>query len=690
MQYKIIHDMPGRIRLRCGNRAFTKKQGYSVEATLLDLPYIYSVKTSYVNGNILICYETGKKDLVLNTVRDINPSSLSIVENKTMEIQDQFKKTLFKMLTRRFLLRTFLPVPLKSAFTILRSVGYIKKGLSSLSKGKLNVEVLDATAIGACLVQKSFGSASSIMFLLSISDLLEDFTKAKTKTALAESLSFNIDTVWIKDSNGNEISIPIKDLKLNDEVIIRSGSMIPIDGTVVSGEALVNEASMTGESLGVLKSAHSTVYAGTVIEEGNLIIKTTALNTDTRIYNIMKLIDNSENLKAGIQSRAERLADRIVPFSFITSIGTYLFTRNITKALSVLMVDYSCAIKLSTPISVISAIHEASNKKILVKGGKFLEEYALADTIVFDKTGTLTVANPKLRKVVPFNGYSEAEALKIAACLEEHFPHSVAKAIVKEAASRGITHAEEHAEVEYVVAHGISSKLNGENALIGSSHFIFDDNGISFSDEEKLIIDSESTGYSSIFLAVGGKLSALLCIEDSIRDDAKETIAGLRSCGIKNIIMLTGDSNHIAEKVSKDLGIDSFKGGVLPEGKAAFIEELKQNGHRVIMVGDGINDSPALSCANVSVSMKDSSDIAKESSDITLLTYDLNELVTLRKLSTNLMSKINTNYRFIILFNTALLILGIGGFISPKNSALLHNLSTMGVSARSMRPLLNN
>lgn len=688
MNYKIIHDMPGRIRLRCGRNSFTKEVGYSIEATLLDLPFVSKIKTSHINGNILVFYEKGKKGYVLNAVKNLNPHALPVVENKSMEIQDNFKKTLFKMATKRFLIKTFLPLPLKSAFTIYRSLSYIKKGAKSLAKGKLSVEVLDATAISACLLKKSFSSASSIMFLLSVSDLLEDFTKAKTKTALAESLSFNIDTVWIRDTNKNESIIPLKDLKVNDEVIIRSGSMIPIDGTVVSGQALVNEASMTGESTGVLKSEHSTVYAGTVVEEGNLVIKTLALNTDTRIYNIMKLIDNSENLKAGVQSRAEHLADRIVPFSFLTSLGVYLFTRNITKALSVLMVDYSCAIKLSTPISVISAIHEASNNKVLVKGGKFLEEYALADTIVFDKTGTLTVANPKLKKVIPFNNYSESEVLKISACLEEHFPHSVAKAIVKEAAIRGIVHAEEHAEVEYVVAHGISSKLKGDKALIGSAHFVFDDENIPLSEEEKEIIDKESFGYSSIFLAVGGKLTGLLCIEDSLRDDAKATIKALRKSGINNIVMLTGDSNHIAEKVANELNINSYKGEVLPEDKASFIEDLKKTGHRVIMVGDGINDSPALSCSNVSVSMKDSSDIAKETSDITLLTHNLNELVTLRELSKNLMGKINSNYRFIVLFNTALLLLGIGSFITPKTSALLHNLSTMGVSIKSTRPCL--
>lgn len=688
MNYKIIHDMPGRIRLRCGRNSFTKEVGYSIEATLLDLPFVSKIKTSHINGNILVFYEKGKKGYVLNAVKNLNPHALPVVENKSMEIQDNFKKTLFKMATKRFLIKTFLPLPLKSAFTIYRSLSYIKKGAKSLAKGKLSVEVLDATAISACLLKKSFSSASSIMFLLSVSDLLEDFTKAKTKTALAESLSFNIDTVWIRDANKNESIIPLKDLKVNDDVIIRSGSMIPIDGTVVSGQALVNEASMTGESTGVLKSEHSTVYAGTVVEEGNLVIKTLALNTDTRIYNIMKLIDNSENLKAGVQSRAEHLADRIVPFSFLTSLGVYLFTRNITKALSVLMVDYSCAIKLSTPISVISAIHEASNNKVLVKGGKFLEEYALADTIVFDKTGTLTVANPKLKKVIPFNNYSESEVLKISACLEEHFPHSVAKAIVKEAAIRGIVHAEEHAEVEYVVAHGISSKLKGDKALIGSAHFVFDDENIPLSEEEKEIIDKESFGYSSIFLAVGGKLTGLLCIEDSLRDDAKATIKALRKSGINNIVMLTGDSNHIAEKVANELNINSYKGEVLPEDKASFIEDLKKTGHRVIMVGDGINDSPALSCSNVSVSMKDSSDIAKETSDITLLTHNLNELVTLRELSKNLMGKINSNYRFIVLFNTALLLLGIGSFITPKTSALLHNLSTMGVSIKSTRPCL--
>ena len=474
---------------------------------------------------------------------------------------------------------------------------------------------------------------------------------------------------------------------MDDCIRVRTGSVIPVDGQITEGEAYINEASMTGEPLAVMKSTGASVFAGTVVEEGSVVIKVRKLSSDTKISKIIELIDNSENLKAGVQSKAERLADSIVPYSFLGFALTLLFTRNVTKAVSVLMVDYSCAIKLSTPIAVISAIKEAADDDVTVKGGKYLEEYALADSIVFDKTGTLTNAEPVLEKVIALGDYSEAETLKIAACLEEHFPHSVARAIVKGAADRYIDHAEEHAEVQYIVAHGISTTLHGKRAIIGSRHFVCEDEGIEITDEQQAEIDEKSGACSVVYLAVGDKLTGALCISDPPRPEAEEAVRKLKEAGITNIVMLTGDSAKAAEITAQKLGISDFRAQVLPEDKHRYVEQLKEQGHRVIMVGDGINDAPALAAANVSVAMSDASDIAKETADITVRGADLTQLAAIRQLSEKLMHRINSNYRFILLFNSALLLSGAFGLLQPSASALLHNASTMAICAKSMTPL---
>ncbi|MCI5910589.1 MAG: heavy metal translocating P-type ATPase [Oscillospiraceae bacterium] len=690
MKFKIVYDKPGRIRLRCGAYAFEKEYEESLYNEIVKNEFVSDAEVHYENGGILITYRKGHRTDVLTSVLSINTASLEKTNNSeysVKKIDDNFKSNIAKLVVKRCIMKAFIPVPVANVITIIRGIKYIKKALKNLLDFKLNVEVLDGASIFACIAQKNFNTAGSVMFLLSISSLLEDYTRSRTRAALTDSLAIKTDKVWLVTDENTDVLIPMDDLKVGDKIRVRTGSVIPVDGVVESGEAFVDESSMTGESASVMKKDGSFVFAGTVIEEGSVVIEVKKLSSDTKISKIIELIDNSENLKAGVQSKAERLADRIVPLSFIAFLSTLVFTRNVTKAVSLLMVDYSCAIKLSTPIAVISAIKEAADMDITVKGGKYLEAYAEADAIVFDKTGTLTNAEPALEKILPFNGYSEDEVLKIAACLEEHFPHSVAKAIVKAAAERGIDHAEEHAEVKYIVAHGIASDLNGQCAIIGSRHFVCDDEGVVISDDEQNKIDSESGASSVIYLAIGEKLSGALCITDPPRAEAKSVIHQLKKSGIKNITMLTGDSEGAAKITAEKLGIDSFMAQVLPEDKHKYVEKLKEEGYKVIMIGDGINDAPALAAADVSVAMSDASDIAKETADITLVSSDLNDLIKLRNLSTKLMKRISRNYRFIVSFNTALLVLGFIGTITPSTSALLHNTSTMAICAKSMTKL---
>lgn len=693
MKYIIKHESQGRIRLRCGKFAFSEKEGFGIAERLKQEKFITDVITSHENGGILIKYQNNYKQEVLSLVDSIKKNDLICCEPSDGDlirtIDKDFQQKLAYKLAKRTVFKLFIPSSLRAVITVCKAIPYILEGISNIFKFNINVAVLDGAAIGASLVQGEYSSSGSIMFLLTLSSMMEDYTRKRTKNALSQSLAVNVDRVWLV-TEGGEISIPMSKAVLGDKIKIRSGGMIPVDGKVVEGEALVNESTMTGEPLSVLKHDGTTVYAGTVVEEGGIVVEITALSSETRINKIISMIDQSESLKADVHSKAEKLADSIVPFSFMTSIGVYLFTRNITKALSVLMVDYSCAIKLSVPISVISAMREASNHRIMIKGGKYLESYAFADTIVFDKTGTLTEACPTVAKVIPLGKSTREEVLRTAACLEEHFPHSVAKAIVKQAHNEGLNHEEEHAEVEYVVAHGISSYLGDKKAVIGSAHFVLEDEKIHVTQSQQKKIDENINGYSAIYLAVGGKLIGVICINDPVRKEAKDVISQLKKLGVKNVIMLTGDSDSAARVACEDLGISEYRAQVLPADKAKIIEEIKAEGRQVIMVGDGINDSPALSAANVSVAMKDSSDIAKEVADITLLSTELNELVTLRLLSKKLFERINRNYKFILVFNTALLALGIGGMITPQTSALCHNMSTMAISAVSMRPCLKN
>lgn len=692
MQYKIVFDKPGRIRFRFGAYAFDKSLETAVSGQVLSAPFVVSAVVHAENGGILVCYKKGFREEIISFVSSLNFRTLTPIaeENaQTEQIDRQFQKGLLKMGICYFMKRLLLPAPLRTVLTVYRGMKYIFKGLSVLSQGRLTVEVLDGASITACLIQRNYTTAGTIMLLLSVSSLLEEYTHARTKAVLTSSLAIKADKVWLVGGSG-DILIPMKELKVGDKIRVRTGSIIPVDGEITEGEAYINEASMTGEPLAVMKAAGATVFAGTVLEEGSVVIRVRAVSSDTKIQKIIELIDSSENLKAGIQSRAERLADGIVPFSFLGFGLTLLLTRNITKAVSLLMVDYSCAIKLSTPISVISAIREAADRSITVKGGKFLEQFARADTIVFDKTGTLTNAEPVLEMVIPFGDYTEEKVLKTAACIEEHFPHSMARAIVKGAEMRGVLHEEEHADVNYIVAHGIATTLHGKRAIIGSRHFVCEDEGVEITDKQQLQINEKAGACSVIYLAVGGELAGVLCVSDPPRSEAKTAVEQLKSCGIENIIMLTGDSPSAAEIIAKRLGITKFRAQVLPEEKHRYIEALKADGHCVIMVGDGINDAPALAAADVSVAMSDASDIARETADITLRGADLTELTVLRELSVQLTQRINLNYRFIVAFNTALLLSGFAGFISPSMSALLHNASTMGICIKSMTPLLKS
>ena len=691
MKFQITYDKPKRIRFKCGSFAFDKSLENSIYELFISKDFVTSVDVHHQNGGILVQYKDGFRKDVINIVAKLNPKKLEIVqttEYQIKEIDNNFKNDLSKLAINRILLKALLPTPLVRIKTIFNSLEYISKGLKSLAKCKLNVDVLDGASISACLLQKNYKTAGTIMFLLSISGLLEDYTKARTRAVLTDSLAIKTEKVWLV-TDQTDVLIPISELKVGDCIRVRTGSVIPVDGEIVNGEASIDEKSMTGEPLAVMKSTHATVFAGTVIEEGSIVIKVRELSSNTKISKIIELIDNSENLKASVQSKAETLADSIVPFSFLAFGLTWLITRNVTKAVSILMVDYSCAIKLSTPIAVISAIKEASDYDITVKGGKYLEEFSVADTIVFDKTGTLTNAEPKLEKVIPFGKYSEEEVLKISACLEEHFPHSVARAIVEGAKVRNINHEEEHAEVNYIVAHGISTTLHGQKAIIGSRHFVVEDEHITISNEQQQKIDNLSEACSVIYLAIGDRLAGALCISDPPRLDAKDTISDLKLLGFDRVVMLTGDSSKTAEVISKQLGISEYHAQILPEDKHFYVEKLKEDNHHVVMVGDGINDAPALAVANVSVAMSDASDIAKETADITLRGSNLAELIRMRNLSVKLMQRIKTNYRFIVGFNSTLLALGFFGLISPSTSALLHNASTMMICVKSMTPLLN-
>ena len=697
MKYQVMYDNGSRLRVRSGQWAFTKEEGYGLASLLLNQSFINEVYTSHRNGSILIYYDgdVESKQKIFNILDDITLDDLFEAEptqaQSSKEITDDFYLKLSKMVFNRFAYRIFLPMPIRNALTIYHAAEYIWHGLDSLTDFRCDVALLDGAAVTGALLQKHYKPASSMMFLLSISDALEDYTLQKAKSTLKDSLALNIDTVWVVGEDGEEKQCPVVDIDKGDKIKIHMGDVIPVDGKVIEGDGMINEASMTGEPLAIHKMPGKTVHAGTVVEEGNLIVEVYSMNKETRLNKIIDLIENSEELKADTQSKAEKLADSIVPYSFIATALTYLITGNSTKALSVLMVDFSCAIKLTTPLSIISAMREASDNRMMVKGGKFLENYANADTIVFDKTGTLTNATPKGVEVVPMSRrYKRDDILRMAACIEEHFAHSIATAIVKQAEAEGLKHDEDHSEVEYIVAHGIVTEYDGKRAVIGSKHFLFDDENVKVTKAQEKKISKKAAEHSVVYLAIDGKLEGIICIDDPVREEANYVIEELKELGIENVIMLTGDSESGAKSSAKALGITEYRSQVLPEDKSRIVEELKDEGRTVIMVGDGINDSPALAAADVSVSMKHSSDIAREVADISLLSDDLYDLVTLRKLSVGMLDKINKNYHNIVAVNGSLLVLGVLGVIPPSTSSMVHNLSTMLFGVMSTRSVLSD
>ena len=697
MKFKVMYDNGSRIRVRSGQWAFTKEEGYGLASLLLNQSFIHEVYTSHRNGSITVYYDGDAenkqkifdilKSITLDDLFEAEPTQIQV----SKEITDDFYLKLSKMIFNRIGYRLFLPMPIRNALTIYHAAKYIWEGLDSLTAFRCDVALLDGAAVAGALLHKQYKPAGSMMFLLSISDALEDYTIQKAKSTLKDSLALNIDTVWVVGEDGEEKQCPAVDIDKGDKIKIHMGDVIPVDGKVIEGDAMVNEASMTGEPLAVHKKIGKTVHAGTVVEEGNIVVEVYSMNKETRLNKIIDLIENSEELKADTQSKAEKLADSIVPYSFLATTLTYLITRNPTKALSVLMVDFSCAIKLTTPLSIISAMREASDNRMMVKGGKFLENYANADTIVFDKTGTLTNATPEVVDVIPMSRrYKRDDILRMAACIEEHFAHSIATAIVKQAEKEGLKHEEDHSEVKYIVAHGIVTEYDGKRAVIGSRHFLFDDEKVKVTKTQERKINKNAEEHSVVYLAIDGKLEGIICIDDPVREEAKYVIEELKSLGIENVIMLTGDSESGAKAGAEALGITEYRSQVLPEDKSRIVEELKAEGKTVIMVGDGINDSPALAAADVSVSMKNSSDIAREVADISLLSDDLYDLVTLRKLSVGMLDKIDTNYRNIVAVNGSLLVLGVLGVISPSTSSMIHNFSTMLFGALSTKSVLKD
>ena len=688
MKCKILHESPGRMRIRTLCGAMSLRQADILEAYLKKVDGAKSVKVYDRTGDAVICY-AGSRDAMLHALAVFSyaRSEELAPEHSSRALNREFEDKLVFTVLRRAGNQLFLPSPIRTAIAIFRSAKYIKAGLTSLLHGRLTVSVLDATAVTVSMVRGDFATAGSVMFMLQLGEILEEWTHKKSVADLAGAMSLNVDKVWLK-ADGTEVLVPIGDVKAGDCIVVRTGGMIPLDGKVVNGEATVNQASITGESMPVPKGPGSYVYAGTVAEEGECVIQVEKAVGSGRYDRIVKMIEESEKLKSTAEDKASRLADRLVPYTLGGTALTYLLTRNAMKALAVLMVDFSCALKLSMPIAVLSAMRESSGYHISVKGGRFMEAVANADTVVFDKTGTLTYATPTVAKVVSFDGYSASEMLRLAACLEEHYPHSMANAVVEEARRLGLDHKEYHSQVEYVVAHGISSSVEDKKVIIGSAHFVFEDEGcvVPAGEEEKFNALPEE--YSHLYLCIAGRLAAVICIADPLRKEAKSAIEALHACGISKVVMMTGDNRKTAQAVAREVGVDQFFAEVLPEDKANFIRQEKAAGRKVIMIGDGVNDTPALSEADVGIAINTGAAIAREIADVTIASEDLFELVTLRQLSQQLMRRIHRNYRFIVSFNCMLIALGVAGVIQPTTSALLHNASTLGISLDSMTDLL--
>ena len=689
MRATIVHESRGRMRLRLRQKTMTLRQADLLETWLKTQPWTKEAVVHERTGCVIVTY-TGGRETVLAALGGFTwagaESSVTLPGHSTRELNREFQEKLVGKVLMKGAAALFLPAPLRIARVVWHMVPFLHKGLRCLGRRKIKVELLDALSIGISVGRRDFGTAGMVMFLLEIGELLEDWTRKKSVADLAESLSLHVDRVWLKTEAG-EVLTPIGQVQPGDRVVVRAGGVIPLDSVVAEGEVTVNQASLTGESVPVAKRPGGAVYAGTVVEEGECVLEVKQASGQGRYDQIVEMIQRSEQMKSAAEAKASSLADKLVPYTFAGSLLSLALTRNVTRALSVLMVDFSCALKLAMPLAVLSAMREAGREHITVKGGKFLEAVAKADTIVFDKTGTLTHACPRVAKVIPFHGKDETEMLRLAACLEEHFPHSMANAVVEEARRRGLNHEERHAKVEYLVAHGIVSSVDGEQVRIGSAHFIFEDEKVIIPEGEQAKFDALPPEYSQLYLAIDGVLSAVICISDPLRKEAKDVLSTLRDLGVKNAVMLTGDSPRTAAAIAKELGVDDFRAGVLPADKAEYVAAIRREGHTVLMVGDGINDSPALSEADAGIAISDGAAIAREIADITIAADSLWELVRLRQLAMALMHRIQNNYRFVIGFNGALIGLGVAGILPPATSAMLHNLSTLGVSLHSMSAL---
>lgn len=692
MKFVICHDIPGRMRIRLPQSGeMSCGEADSLECALSMLPGVSKVSVQRRTAGAAIYYD-GKREELIQNLRAFSSGKVAVPENflqnSGRELNEKYKEKLIGKVVLRYGGMVFVPYPVRAGIIALKSLRYVWLGLKTLRRGKLEVPVLDATAISVSVLRGDMKTAGSIMFLLGIGELLEEWTHKKSVGDLARSMSLSISRVWLK-RDGQEILVPVSDVTAGDEIVVRMGNVIPFDGVVLSGEGMVNQASLTGESAAVFKQAHGYVYAGTVLEEGELSVCVENAGGESRFERIVTMIEESEKLKSSLEGKAAHLADRLVPFMLLGTGATYAFTGNATKALAVLMVDFSCALKLAMPISVLSAIREANEHRITVKGGKFLEALAEADTIVFDKTGTLTEAKPVVADVIPFLGDEPDELLRTAACLEEHFPHSMARAVVAAAQQKGLEHHEMHSQVEYIVAHGISSRIGEKKVIIGSYHFVFQDEQCIVPEGMQERFDALPAEYSHLYMAVDSVLAAVICIEDPLREEAADAVGALRKCGIGKIVMMTGDSERTACAIAERVGVDEYYSEVLPEDKARFVEEEKRAGRKVVMVGDGINDSPALSAADVGIAVSDGAEIAREIADIMVGSDDLYGLVTLKMLSNALVGRIRRNYRVIVGFNTALILLGVGGLLQPASSALLHNTSTLVIGLKSMQDLLD-
>ena len=690
MKFVVKHEIKGRIRVHFCQKRMTFEEADTLQYYLDSQEMITSSKVQERTQDATICY-TGEKSAVIALLRSFHYEKVVVPDvyrqNSGRETNREYWDKLVTKVVVHYGNKLFLPMPIRTVITGVKSVKYIYQGIHTLLQRKIEVPVLDATAIGVSMFRGDISTAGSVMFLLGIGEILEEWTHKKSVDDLARSMSLNISRVWLCN-DGQEMLVPTTKIQTGDLVRVHMGNMVPFDGTVAEGEAMVNQASLTGESEPVRKYIESTVYAGTVVEEGELIIRVKETNGSSKFDKIVTMIEESEKLKSGLESKAEHLADRLVPYTLLGTGITYLLTGNMTKAISVLMVDFSCALKLAMPISVLSAIREASNYHVTVKGGRYLEAMAEADTIVFDKTGTLTKAQPTVKQVVAFNGMSENELLRIAACLEEHFPHSMAKAVVQAAIDRHLVHEELHSKVEYIVAHGISSKINDKKVVIGSYHFVFEDEKCAVPDGMMEAFDKLPSECSHLFMAIDHELAAVICIEDPLREEAAAVVRKLKETGISKVVMMTGDSDRTAKAIAARVGVDEYYSEVLPEDKASFVEEEKKAGRKVIMIGDGINDSPALSAADIGIAISDGAEIAREIADITVGADSLNELVTLKLISDGLMKRIHKNYRFIVGFNTGLIVLGVAGILQPATSALLHNTSTLMIGLKSMQDIL--